>query len=242
DGHPSHDATIHLDRADAGVELVTHTASAQVREPGIDPYVVGWPIEHPVGADAGLGRVEQELHVDVADRPGARKVRLGRNKRAGDTEPEEFLIGVRSLPGADEVPPADLLVLVQAPLRAAGQDLPDALAEEGDVLGRYAKVGAQPRTEIADESEQLRDCRWRNRRQLQRTAPEAREDGPGGIDQVICDGASASIRRPCHSVDDVLIEPWEEAKAVLTGQVPPHRGRKSAEVNRADILHGNRAG
>ena len=77
---------------------------------------------------------------------------------------------------------------------------------------------------------------------FKRAAAEAREDGAGGIDQILRDRAGASIRSPRHGVDDVLVEPWEEAEAMLAREVSPRRGGKSAEVDRANVLAGSRAG
>ena len=114
--------------------------------------------------------------------------------------------------------------------------------KKANVLGRDAELGAEQRPEIADQREQLRDVRWRDRRQLQRSATEAGEDGAGGVDQILGDRAGASIRNPRHGVDDVLVEPWKEAEAVLAGEVPPRRGGKTAEVHGADVLAGRRAG
>ena len=51
-----------------------------MREPGIDPDVVGWAVEHPVGLAAGPREVEQQLEQDVAAGAGAHLAGLGRDQ------------------------------------------------------------------------------------------------------------------------------------------------------------------
>ena len=49
---------------------------------------------------------------------------------------EELLVRRRPLLGADELPPARPLVLPEPALMARGEDLPDARAEECQIVGR----------------------------------------------------------------------------------------------------------
>ena len=76
--------------------------------------------------------------------------RLGRDQRAGDAVAEQLLVGGGAALGADELPPADLFVLVHAPLAAGGDDLPELGAEERELVVRQAEIAAEKPAEVVE--------------------------------------------------------------------------------------------
>ena len=132
------------------VAQVLHAAALQIAQPRIDPDQVRRSVEHTIGRS--VRRVDDRqhhLHEDVADGARAGLARLGRHQRTRDAGRQELLVGRRAPLGADELPPADPLVLAEPALRARGQDLPDARAEERQIVRREAGDRTEGEEDVA---------------------------------------------------------------------------------------------
>ena len=235
---------LHQDLLHLGVVAVLHALGFEPEAPGVDPDEVGRPVEHAVGGTGrGVDDGQHQLHEDVADGARAGRARLGRDERARDARGEELLVGRRALGSADEVPPAGAFVLAQAAFGAAGQDLPDAGAEEGQVLGREVGGRAEGHHDVAQKHAGVgRRAREGGGHDEGRLA-ELGDAHACRRHQVIGDLAAVQRRDAAHGVHDVLVEAGEEAEAVLARQVVLDRrhavvGQHMAGAGRA--LVGNR--
>ncbi len=191
-----------------------------MRPPGVDPDQVGGTVEHAVGRPgAGVEHRQHELHEHVADGARARPLRLGRHQRAGDAGGEELAVGRRAVLGADELPPADALVLGQPALGARGEDLPDAAAEVRQVLGREPGVGAEGEQQVAQHRAGVARGAGEQRRHDERRPVVLRDGDARRRHQVVGRAAAVERRDAPHRVDDVAVEAGEESEAVLARQV-----------------------
>ena len=205
---------------DLRVGDILHAAGFQIGAPRIDPDEIGGAVEHLIGRPGGrIDDREDQLHEDVADGARARGARLGGHQRTGDAGGEEFLIRRRSLLGADEIPPSRPFILPEPALLARGQNLPNAGAEEGEIVGREVGDRSEGQEHVAHDRAGIgRRARKRRRDDKGRLAVLRDADARGRY-QVIGHLATVERRNAAHGVDDVLIEPGEKPEAVLAGQV-----------------------
>jgi len=124
---------------------------------------------------------------------------LGGDDRAGAANAEQLLVSVGAMVGVDELPPTDLFVLFDAPFATTGQDLPDAFAEERELVGGDAELVAEDRRQVVDRGEDLGHSEGQGGRrsdigQLERPLVEPGEDGPGGVDEVVGHRAVRAVR------------------------------------------------
>jgi hypothetical protein len=189
----------------------------QVPAPRLDPHVVGRAVQHPVHLGARLGEGEEQLEQGVAAGAGAHVPGLAGDAGAGQPVGAVFLerVGAPLVAGADEVPPGDVLVLLEPALLAAGQQheqAPDVVAQ---VLGGEAEVFGE---EEPESLEQVPGGGGEVGGDEQLALPLPGDLRLRGVNQVVKD------RRPVvgdasHRVRDVAVEPREEAEAVLAGEV-----------------------
>ena len=66
DAHAGDSGVPCVDRLDLMLAAVVHPEGAQVGQPGIDPDLVGRPVQHPVHLASGAGEVEEQLQQDHA--------------------------------------------------------------------------------------------------------------------------------------------------------------------------------
>ena len=210
-------------------EPVLDAAGLELREPRVDPDEVRRPVEDPVGrARGGIDDREHQLYEDVADRARAGLPGLGSDERARDSRGEELLVGGGALLRVDEVPPVRLLVLAD-PARIAGrEDLPDARAEEREVVGRQARDRPEREEDVPQHRAGVARRAREERRDLERRLLVLRDPDPRRRHQMVRHLAPVERRDPAHRVDHVLVEAWEEAEAVLAGQ--PMLDRRDARV------------
>ena len=183
---------------------------------GIDPHLVGGARQHRIDIDAVGQQPETELESNRAD--GARAALLGPD---GDHQPcealaQELLVAGGTRLRLRELPPRDVLVLVEPPLVAARQ--PDEQPPEvvhhvpqRDEAGEIECTadGGLPIVPIAREP--------RAHQHVWRACP--RERRPGGRDEVVQDAARVVAKRDArHRVVDVPVEPGEEPESVLAGE------------------------
>ncbi len=211
-----------------------HALAAQVRDPRVDPRLVGRQVEHPVDLPvvALLGHGEDERLPHVADRPRARHGLLGGDQVAGQPGGEDLLVLLGAGLRTDEVPPAAVLPLPEPALVAAGEEDQQPLHEVGQLLRRHVPAGqllGQVPTHPLDAQQRLR------------VRADAEDEGVGvvtvadelplrGVDEVVPDAVGvAGERRTTHRVRHVVVEAREEPEAVLPRQLPSSAGRGAAD-------------
>ena len=207
------------DLLDLHVAQIADAFGFQIAEPRIDPDQICRSVEQAISRS--LRRIEERehhLHEHVADGARAGLARLGRDQRARKTGRQEFLVRRRSPVGADELPPPDPLVFAEPALWARGEDLPEARAEERQIVRREADDRTESEENIPQQRTGIGRLLREDRRNEERGLAVLREPDACRRHQVVRHLASVERRRAPHRVDHVLVETRKEAKAVLAGQ------------------------
>jgi hypothetical protein len=192
--------------------------------PRVDPRLVGGGVEDAVQRAVGPAaqRVEEERLEQRGDGAGAGLLRLGRDDVAGEPDGEDALVVVAHLLRPDELPPGCGLPGPVAALVAAGEEDEHAVHEvrglvEGDAEGRVQHRG-QGAADVV-EGEAGRPVAGPGERDAQVLAAGAAERHLGRRDQVVPDAARLPREGDAaHGVGQVVIDPGDEAEAVLGGQ------------------------
>src|SRR5262249_23273584 len=165
----------------------------------------------------GAGAVDRALTEDIAASPAARCVRVGGPQGTGGVAVP--MVGGRAADGAslDVIPPALVLVLLEAPLLAARQELPDPLDVERDLLASAARALLQEpggREEGTDVADRYRKPRGKHEAfAVDEVDREARRR-----DEVAGHRPVESGRDASHRIRQVSVEPRKEPEPVLGRQ------------------------
>ncbi len=203
------------DAVDVTVELVLDPRGPQILEPGVEPDLVGRPVENTVGARAGGDQVENQGQPDIAFDVSIGEMGVRGHQRAGEPFGEELLIPLRLVVGVDELPPAHRLVDLLPSGVTAGVHLPEPVHEEIDLALLQTHLGRQVGEQILEDLLEVPFVSRKACRHLDRRLAIERELNPGGVDQVV-DHVAVPERDPAHGVGDVLVEAGEEPEAVLS--------------------------
>ena len=122
-------------------------------DPRIDPRLVGRGVEHTIGPAADAGHVEQQLGEDQSTGAGADLLRPRRDQRAREPVGEELLERHRAALGADELPPALLLPLLESPFIATREQRQQPLHQHRLLADRDAQRRRPLEQEAADDPE-----------------------------------------------------------------------------------------
>ena len=198
----------------------------EMGEPWIDPDEIRRSVEHPIGRSrARIEDRKHELNEHVTDGARARLAGLGGDQRARYARGEELLVRRRPLFRADEIPPARPLVFPEPTLLARSEDLPQARAEERQIVGREVGDWSERHENIAqDRAGVVRPVR-KDRRNDKSLLPILRESHPCRRREVIRHPASVERRRAAHGVHDMFVEAREEAEPMLSGHAVVDRAR-----------------
>jgi hypothetical protein len=219
DGDVGDAAAVGVDPAHGGVVLKDDAEPGEVRDPRVDPHLVGGARQHGVDIHAVCHQPETELESNRADGARAALFRTDGDHQPGEALAQELLVAGGTAVRLRELPPRDVLVLVEPPLVAARQ--PDE--QPADVMQHVpqrneaseierAADGGLPIVPIAREP--------RADQHVGRARPCERR--PRGRDEVVQDAARIVAKRDArHRVVDVTVEPGEEPESVLAGEQLP---------------------
>lgn len=221
DADAGHPGVACVDRLDLMLAAEVHPQGAQVGQPGIEPDLVGRPVEHPVHLASGAGEVEEQLEQDHAPRAGAHFMSLRCHQGAGEPVGEELAVGGRARLGAGELPPALVLVLGEPPLIAARQQNQEPVHEVSLVLRRDPERGGVGEQGPKGQLEVVRSG-WKVRGRDDLRSALQRHLDTAGRDEIAEHAlALAPERDPPHCVGQVAVEAGKEAEPVLGGKVLP---------------------
>ena len=177
------------DAVDVTVELVLDTRGPQILQPGVEPDLVGRPIEHPVGARARGDQVQDQGQPDVAFDVSIGEMGVRSDQRAGEPFGEKLLIPLRLVVGVDELPPAHRLVDLLPSGVTARIDLPELVYEEIDLALLQTHLRRKIGEQILEDLLEVPFVSGKACRHLDRCLAIERELDPGGVDQVVDDMA-----------------------------------------------------
>src|SRR5208282_1440843 len=121
----------------------------------------------------------------------------------------------RAVLGADEIPPVDLFIFVEASFLARGDDPPDAAGEMLDIGIRDVVARRDRPQESPERYGKLVNVGRKARRQLDSRLVIARDQNLRRVDE-IAEDRSLAKGDARQRVGDVAVEVREEAEAVLS--------------------------
>ena len=160
---------------------------------------------------------------------------------------EELLVRRRPLLGAEELPPARPFVLPEPALMARGEDLPEARAEECQIVGGEVGGRREQQQDVPQHGTGIARRERKARRYHEWGFVVLSEFQPRRRHEVIRHLAPVKRRDAAHGVDHVLVEAWEEPEPMLAGHAVLERmPGATGELISAGVLalvdDGNAAG